>query len=89
MEKSWSCSDIANLIKLVDDKAIIGADGKIHLTEAQAKAILEMRLQRLTAMEKDKLEADLTELSKEITEYIDILSSREKLLSILILKTKK
>ena len=82
MEKSWSCSDIANLIKLVDDKAIIGADGKIHLTEAQAKAILEMRLQRLTAMEKDKLEADLTELSKEITEYIDILSSREKLLSI-------
>ena len=83
MEKSWSCSDIANLIKLVDDKAIIGADGKIHLTEAQAKAILEMRLQRLTAMEKDKLEADLTELSKEITEYIDILSSREKLLSIL------
>ena len=83
MEKSWSCSDIANLIKLVDDKAIIGADGKIHLTEAQAKAILEMRLQRLTAMEKDKLEADLTELSKEITKYIDILSSREKLLSIL------
>jgi len=83
MEKSWSCSDIANLIKLVDDKAIIGADGKIHLTEAQAKAILEMRLQRLTAIEKDKLEADLTELSKEITEYIDILSSREKLLSIL------
>lgn len=83
IEKSWSCSDIANLIKLVDDKAIIGADGKIHLTEAQAKAILEMRLQRLTAMEKDKLEADLTELSKEITEYIDILSSREKLLSIL------
>ena len=83
MEKSWSCSDIANLIKLLDDKAIIGADGKIHLTEAQAKAILEMRLQRLTAMEKDKLEADLTELSKEITEYIDILSSREKLLSIL------
>jgi len=83
MEKSWSCSDMANLIKLVDDKAIIGADGKIHLTEAQAKAILEMRLQRLTTMEKDKLEADLTELSKEITEYIDILSSREKLLSIL------
>lgn len=83
MEKSWSCSDIANLIKLVDDKAIIGAGGKIHLTEAQAKAILEMRLQRLTAMEKDKLEADLAELSKEITEYIDILSSREKLLSIL------
>lgn len=92
MQKSWSCSDIVNLIKLVDDKAIISNDSKIHLTEAQAKAILEMRLQRLTAMEKDKLEADLAELSQEITEYIDILSSREKLLSILkseLLKVKE
>ncbi len=92
MQKSWSCSDIVNLIKLVDDKAIISNDSKIHLTEAQAKAILEMRLQRLTAMEKDKLEADLAELSQEITEYIDILSSREKLLLILkseLLKVKE
>jgi len=92
MQKSWSCFDIVNLIKLVDDKAIISNDSKIHLTEAQAKAILEMRLQRLTAMEKDKLEADLAELSQEITEYIDILSSREKLLSILkseLLKVKE
>lgn len=92
MQKSWSCSDIVNLIKLVDDKAIISNDSKIHLTEVQAKAILEMRLQRLTAMEKDKLEADLAELSQEITEYIDILSSREKLLSILkseLLKVKE
>lgn len=83
MEKAWDCADIKDLIKLVDDKAIINADGKIHLTEIQAKAILEMRLQRLTAMEKDKLEEDLMSLTKEITEYIDILSSREKLLFIL------
>ena len=83
MEKAWDCSDIISLIKLVDDKAIISGDSKIHLTEVQAKAILEMRLQRLTAMEKDKLEDDLTELTKEITEYVDILSSREKLLFIL------
>lgn len=92
MEKSWGCSDIVNLIKLVDDKAIISNDSQVHLTEVQAKAILEMRLQRLTAMEKDKLEADLAELSWEITEYIDILSSREKLLSILkseLLKVKE
>lgn len=83
MTKAWDCSDITSLIKLVDDKAIITQDGKIHLTEAQAKAILEMRLQRLTAMEKDKLESDLLELSREISEYIDILGSREKLLYIL------
>ena len=83
MTKAWDCSDIISLIKLVDDKAIISDDGKSHLTEIQAKAILEMRLQRLTAMEKDKLEADLTDLTTEVKGYVDILSSREKLLFIL------
>lgn len=83
MEKAWDCSSIISLIKLVDDKAIISENGKIYLTEIQAKAILEMRLQRLTTMEKDKLENDLEELTVEITEFVDILSSRPKLLSIL------
>lgn len=83
IEKAWDCSSIVSLIKLVDDKANITDDGKVHFSEAQAKAILEMRLQRLTAMEKDKLENDLEELTKEITEFVSILSSRDKLLSIL------
>lgn len=81
--KAWDCANIIDLIKLVDDKAVISGDGKIHLTEIQAKAILEMRLQRLTAMEKEKIEEDLAALTKEVTEFIEILSSREKLLSIL------
>ena len=92
MTKAWNCSDITSLIKLVDDKAIISDDNKIHLTEVQAKSILEMRLQRLTAMEKDKLESDLTALTAEVKEYVDILSSREKLLFILkseLLKVKE
>lgn len=91
MSKSWDCKSIIALIKLVDDKAIIDDNGTIHLTEIQAKAILEMRLQRLTAMEKDKLENDLTELAKEISEYVEILAKREKLLFILkdeLLKVK-
>ena len=83
MEKGWDCSSIISLIKLVDDKANISDDGKIHLSEIQAKSILEMRLQRLTAMEKDKLEKDLEELTKEITEFVEILGSRDKLLGIL------
>ena len=83
MAKAWDCSDIIGLIKLMDDKAVISEDSKIRLTEVQAKAILEMRLQRLTAMEKDKLESDLGDLNKEISGYVDILSSRDKLLSIL------
>jgi DNA gyrase subunit A len=83
MQKAFDSSNIIDLIKLIDDKAVISDDSKCHLTEVQAKAILEMRLQRLTAMEKNKLENDITELAKEIAEYIDILGSREKLLKIL------
>ncbi len=83
MEKAWNCSEIKDLITLIDDKANISEDGKIHLTEIQAKSILEMRLQRLTAMEKDKLESDLDALTKEIAGYVDILASRDKLLAIL------
>lgn len=83
MEKSWNASNIIDLIKLVDDRAMIANDGMCHFTEAQARAILEMRLQRLTAMEKNKLEDDLNELAREIAGYIEILGSREKLLEIL------
>ncbi len=83
MEKAWDCASIESLIRLVDDKADISDNGTIHLSEAQAKAILEMRLQRLTAMEKDKIESDLKDLTIEITDYVEILSNRNKLLTIL------
>lgn len=83
MQKAWDVTNILSLIKLVDDKAEVSEDGKCYFTEIQAKAILEMRLQRLTAMEKDKLENDLTQLASEISEYLEILASRDKLLSIL------
>lgn len=90
--KAWDCANIMSLIKLVDDKAQIAPDGKIHLSEIQAKSILEMRLGRLTAMEKEKIEEDLSALTREITEFIEILNSREKLLFILkqeLLKIKE
>lgn len=83
MQKAWEVSNIIDLIKLIDDKAVVSEDGKCYLSETQARAILEMRLQRLTAMEKNKLENDLAELAKEIAEYIATLGSREKLLAIL------
>ncbi|MDG1436313.1 MAG: DNA topoisomerase (ATP-hydrolyzing) subunit A [Rickettsiaceae bacterium] len=83
MQKAWDCKSIIDLIKLVDDKANINEDGTIHLSEIQAKSILEMRLQRLTAIEKDKLENDLADLTEEIKELVGILSSRDVLLSLL------
>ncbi|WP_394355846.1 DNA topoisomerase (ATP-hydrolyzing) subunit A [Candidatus Trichorickettsia mobilis] len=83
MQRAWDIADIIDLIKLVDDKAEFTTDNACSFTEAQAKAILEMRLQRLTAMEKNKLEQDLTELAQEIADYLEILSSRPRLLGIL------
>ncbi len=83
LKKAWDIANIQTLIKLVDDKAIINEDGKCYFTETQAKAILEMRLQRLTAMEKDRLENELAELRQEISGYREILESRNKLLEVL------
>ncbi len=83
MQKAWDCSSIISLIKLVDDKLNISKNHKIRFTEIQAKAILEMKLHRLTAMEKNKLKNDLEELTREITKFVSILSSRPKLLSVL------
>lgn len=82
MSKGWEASDIAALIKLVDDKTDLTDKGLCHFTEVQAKAILEMRLGRLTAMEKDKIEEDLAALAEEIKYYLTILGSREELLKI-------
>lgn len=83
MSRSFNASNILNLIRLVDDQAKIADDGNCYLTEVQAKAILEMRLQRLTAMEKDKIENDLADLVEEIKSYLSILSSRDHLMSII------
>ena len=59
------------------------ADGKYKLSEAQARAILELRLHRLTGLERDKIGEDLRELGAQIEEYLSILASREKLYGIL------
>lgn len=82
MAKEWNASDIASLVKLVDDKTDITESGMCRFTETQAKAILDMRLGRLTAMEKDKIEEDLAALAEEIKYYLSILGDRSVLLSI-------
>jgi DNA gyrase subunit A len=83
INKSWEASHIIDLIRLVDDNENLKEGGLFFFTEKQAKAILEMRLQRLTAMEKGKIEEDLTSLAAEIHEYLKILGSRDRLLEVL------
>jgi DNA gyrase subunit A len=83
MRRSWKAEDVLPLLRLVDDTGNKLEEGRISFTEAQARAILELRLQRLTGLEQEKINQELGELGGEITEYLAILSSREKMHGIL------
>jgi len=84
MERSWPARDVEPLIALIDEPGrVVAADGTIKLSEEQARAILELRLQRLTGLERDKIAAELEELSAKIKDFLDILGSRARRLDIL------
>jgi DNA gyrase subunit A len=84
MERSWPARDVEPLIALIDEPGrVVAPDGTIKLSEEQARAILELRLQRLTGLERDKIAAELEELSAKIKDYLDILGSRARRLDIL------
>ncbi|RAK32395.1 DNA gyrase subunit A [Falsochrobactrum ovis] len=83
MERRWPAADIAPLIRLIDDpRHTINADNTYNLSEEQARAILELRLQRLTALGRDEVADELNKIGEEIRDYLDILSSRERVLTI-------
>lgn len=83
MRRSWNAGDVQALLDLVDDSGneIIG--GKIRFTDTQARAILDLRLQRLTGLEREKIDEELNGLAQEISRYLEILGSREVLMSLL------
>jgi len=83
MERDWPAVDVAPMIALLDEPGHEVVDGKYKLSEEQAKAILELRLHRLTGLERDKIGDDLKELGVQIEEFLSILSSRDKLYGIL------
>jgi len=84
MERMWPARDMAPLITLIaDPRHALDADGAIRLSEAQARAILELRLARLTALGRDEIAEALNRLAVEIADYLDILSSRVRLMTII------
>jgi DNA gyrase subunit A len=84
MARDWPAEDIAPLIALVDDpRHPINADGTYRLSDAQAKAILELRLARLTALGRDEIGDELQKLATEIADYLDILRSRIRIQAII------
>jgi DNA gyrase subunit A len=83
MNRAWPSHDVGALLALVDDSGNEIVDGKIRFTDAQAKAILELRLQRLTGLEREKIDNELAELAASIREYLEILGNREVLMALM------
>jgi len=83
MERRWPAADVAPLIRLIDDpRHKINDDNTYNLSEEQARAILELRLQRLTALGRDEVADELNKIGEEIRDYLDILSSRIRVMTI-------
>ena len=83
LAKAWPAGDVEPLVKLIAEPGRDVVDGTYKLSEAQAKAILDLKLQRLTGLERDKIHDELRAIGLEIEEYLAILSSREKLMGIM------
>ncbi|OFX02776.1 MAG: DNA gyrase subunit A, partial [Alphaproteobacteria bacterium RIFCSPLOWO2_02_42_7] len=83
LSKAWKVQDIEPLILLIDEPGYPILEGSYHLSEAQAKAILDLRLHRLTGLEREKIAQELNEIVGEIKEHLYILSSRDRRLEIL------
>ena len=83
MGRDWPAKDMRPLVELIDDpRHRINKDGTYRLSEEQARAILDLRLQRLTALGRDEIGAELDGLGKEIADYLEILKSRPRIRTI-------
>ncbi len=84
MTRRWPAHDIVEYIRLIDDPTHpINEDGTYNLSETQARAILDLRLQRLTAMGVKEITDELQDLAAKIKDYLDILGSRERIMAII------
>ena len=84
MQRSWPANEIREYIALIDDPTHkINDDGSYNLSEAQVRAILELRLQRLTQIGVKEVTDELEALSFKIKDYLEILASRSKIMSII------
>jgi len=81
MAKDWDASSIGPLLTLVDEDA--DDQERYRLTDIQAQAILDLRLHRLTGLEREKISNDLRDIAEQIKELLEILASRPRILGIL------
>jgi DNA gyrase subunit A len=82
--RDWPARDVAAMVTLIDDpRHSVSPQGTTRLSAEQAKAILDLRLQRLTALGRDEIKAELDKLAAEIADYLDILRSRARIQTII------
>jgi DNA gyrase subunit A len=82
VEREWPASEVEAMIQLIDDPSHRVVEGRYRLSEAQARAILDLRLQRLTGLGRDEIGDELKQVGASITDYLEILSSRMRLTNI-------
>ncbi len=84
MGRDWPAADIAPLLALIDEPGnVISENNTVRLTEEQARGILEIRLQRLTGLEREKIHQDLEKIAVEIRELLAILSSHPRRMEVM------
>ena len=84
MARDWPAKDVGPLVALIaDPRHVMSAEGTIRMSEEQAKAILDLRLQRLTALGRDEISDEATKLGHAIQDYLDILRSRARVQQII------
>jgi DNA gyrase subunit A len=84
MGREWPAKDMAPLIALIaDPRHTLTEEGNYRLSDEQARAILDLRLQRLTALGRDEIAEELQKLAAEIADYLDILRSRARVFGII------
>ncbi len=83
MARDWPAGDIGALLALIDDNGNLVVNDSVRLTDAQARGILELRLARLTGLEREKIQAELGEVAERITELLDVIGSRPRRLEVM------
>jgi DNA gyrase subunit A len=84
MERDWPAGDVGALLALIDEPGnVITPDGTVRLTDEQARGILELRLQRLTGLEREKIQQEMTEVAAKIRELLEILASRPRRMEVM------
>jgi DNA gyrase subunit A len=84
MERDWPAGDVGALLTLIDEPGnVITPEGTVRLTEEQARGILDLRLQRLTGLEREKIQDEMTEVAAKIRELLEILASRPRRMEVM------